>query len=176
MALLKLITCCVKTIHAVNASPWQSGEETQILQTNKQTDKRTTVTRWARRDLGLMTIYTVYCLWCAVDEGNTIGNESSADPPAAEDMDVQEAAAADKENNNEEATNDQKKSTEEATNDEKKSGAVTKDEKKCDEGSKELGERDLFKLVVVNSYGSQEIRRLVDDPKGVDPLGASRSR
>ena len=25
-------------------------------------------------------------------------------------------------------------------------------------------ERDLFKLVVVNSYGSQDVRKLVDDP------------
>ena len=26
-------------------------------------------------------------------------------------------------------------------------------------------ERDLFRLVVVNSYGSQEIKKLVDDPR-----------
>ncbi len=44
MALLKLTTCCVKTIHAVNAALWQPGEETQTL-INKQTDKRTTTRR-----------------------------------------------------------------------------------------------------------------------------------
>ncbi len=60
MALLKLITCCVKTIHAVNAAPWQPGEETQTLQTkkqtNRQTDKRTTITRWPWHDLALIII------------------------------------------------------------------------------------------------------------------------
>jgi len=33
------------------------------------------------------------------------------------------------------------------------------------EEKKDFGERDLFKLMVVNSYGSQEIKKLVDDPK-----------
>ena len=32
------------------------------------------------------------------------------------------------------------------------------------EKKKDVGERDLFRLVVVNSYGSQEVRKLVDDP------------
>ncbi len=34
----------MKTIHAVNAAPWQPGEETQTLQTNKQTNKQTDMT------------------------------------------------------------------------------------------------------------------------------------
>ena len=36
---------------------------------------------------------------------------------------------------------------------------------KSEELNKDVGERDLFKLVVVNSYGSQEIKKLTDDPK-----------
>ncbi len=39
LPLLKLITCCVEAIYAVNAAPWQPDEETQMLQTNKQTDR-----------------------------------------------------------------------------------------------------------------------------------------
>ncbi len=31
----------MKTIHAVNAAPWHPCEETQTLQTNKQTDRQT---------------------------------------------------------------------------------------------------------------------------------------
>ncbi len=38
-------------------------------------------------------------------------------------------------------------------------------EEKSEERNKDVGERDLFKLVVVNSYGSQEIKKLTDDPK-----------
>ncbi len=47
----------MKTIHAVNAVPWQPGEQTEIhTQTDRQTDRPTTITRWPRRDLGLITI------------------------------------------------------------------------------------------------------------------------
>ncbi len=56
----------MKTIHAVNAAPWQPGEETQMLQTNKQTDRQTTtVTRWLRCDLGLM-IQTIVSYSCGI--------------------------------------------------------------------------------------------------------------
>ena len=72
-------------------------------------------------------------------ESERSNNESSADPPGeAEKMETDEK-------------------TEAANNEEK-----NKDEQ---EKSKDVGERDLFRLVVVNSYGSQEIKKLVDDPK-----------
>ncbi len=35
---IKTNNLLLKTIHAVNAAPWQPGEETQTLQTNKQTN------------------------------------------------------------------------------------------------------------------------------------------
>ena len=42
---------------------------------------------------------------------------------------------------------------------------ATNNEEKSEEVNKDKGERDLFRLVVVNSYGSQDIKKLTDDPK-----------
>ena len=42
---------------------------------------------------------------------------------------------------------------------------ATNNEEKSEEVNKDKGERDLFRLMVVNSYGSQDIKKLTDDPK-----------
>ena len=89
-------------------------------------------------------------------------NEENKNEESANNEKSEETASNEKKS--EEATNDENKSGETA-NDEKKSKEAGNDEKKVEEGSKDFGERDLFKLVVVNSYGSQEIKKLVDDPK-----------
>ena len=36
--ILKLITCCVKAIHAVNSVLWHPGEQAQKSQTDRQTN------------------------------------------------------------------------------------------------------------------------------------------
>ena len=44
-----------------------------------------------------------------------------------------------------------------------------------DDEKKDKKERDMFKLVVVNSYGSQDVRKLVDDPNKMLQLSGEAS-
>ena len=44
-----------------------------------------------------------------------------------------------------------------------------------DDEKKDKRERDMFRLVVVNSYGSQDVRKLVDDPNKMLQLSGEAS-
>ncbi len=53
LAYLKLITCCVEALYAVNTPLWQPGEETQMSQT-RLTNQPTAITRWPQRGFELI--------------------------------------------------------------------------------------------------------------------------